>query len=245
MKVLTVVALSIPMAFALLGGVGSGCALAQQSSGVAPSVEKLPADVHPDTLSRMTRVKREDFTTDEEKQAFDRVVALSPQDFKKNYFEGWLGPGQMRMQIPEVEEIYLKQSALIREKSGLDPKYRELAILVATRECDNKSEFIDHAAREITRKSLDPHVVEVVRKREDTKGLEEKEALIIQFGRELFNQPRVSSKTFAEMERNFGKKATLGITLTMGHYVSNVLLMRAYDSQLYRRTGEPSPPSPW
>jgi 4-carboxymuconolactone decarboxylase len=245
MKVFTVATLWMLMSFAFLGGFGSGSALAQQASGKAPSAEKLPPDVHPDTLSRMSRVKREDFTTDEEKQAFDRVVALSPQDFKKNYFEGWLGPGQMRMQIPEVEEIYLKQSALIREKSGLEPKYRELAILVATRECDNKSEFIDHAAREITRKQLDPHVVEVVKNREDTKGLEEKEALIIQYGRELFNQPKVSSKTFAEMERNFGRKATLGITLTMGHYVSNVLLMRAYDTQLYRHIGEPLPPSPW
>jgi 4-carboxymuconolactone decarboxylase len=245
MKMLTAVPFGVLLALASLGTLGSTSALAQQAPGGAPSAEKLPPDVYPDTLSRMPRVKREEFTTEEEKQAFDRVVALSPQDFKKNYFEGWLGPGQMRMQIPEVEEIYLKQSALIREKSGLEPKYRELAILVATRECDNKSEFIDHAAREITRKSLDPHVVEVVRKREDTKGLEEKEALIIQFGRELFNQPKVSSKTFAEMERNFGKKATLGIVLTMGHYVSNVLLMRAYDTQLYRRIGDSPPFSPW
>lgn len=245
MKLLTTIAFWTLMACAFLGGVGSGSALAQQSSGAAPSVEMLPPDVHPDTLSRMTRVRREDFATDEEKQAFDRVVAISPEASKGNFFEGWLGPSGTRMQIPEVAEIYLKQGALVRDKSGLDPKYRELAILVATRECDNKSEFIDHAAREITRKSLDPHVVEVVRKRENTKGLEEKEALIIQFGRELFNQPKVSSKTFAKMEQTFGRKATLGFTLTMGYYMSNALLMRAYDTQLFRRVGDPPPSAPW
>lgn len=87
--------------------------------------------------------------------------------------------------------------------------------------------------------------MEIVRNQQDTKGLEEKEALIIQFGRELFHQPKVSSKTFAGMERNFGKKGTLGITLTMGHYVSNALLMRAYDIQLFRRSGEAPPSNPW
>jgi hypothetical protein len=174
MKVLTVMALWAIVAFAFLGGLGSSSAQAQEGSTAGRNAEKLPPDVHPDTLSRMPRVKREDFTTDEEKQAFDRVVALSPQEFQKNYFEGWSGPAQTRIQIPEVEEIYQKQNAAIREKSGLEPKYRELAILVATRECDNKNEFIDHASREITRKLLDPHVVEVVRNRQDTKGLEEK-----------------------------------------------------------------------
>jgi len=245
MKVLTVV-VWMSMVLAFLEGFSSGSTFAQQSSGAVPSAEKLPPDVHPDTLSRMPRAKREDFTTDEEKQAFDRVIAISPQASKKNFFEGWLGPSGTRMQIPEVAEIYLKQGALIREKSGLEPKYRELAILVATRECDNKNEFIDHVSREITRKLLDPQVVEIVRNKQDTKGLEEKEALIIQFGRELFNQPKVSSRTFSEVERNFGRKTTLGITLTMGYYVSNALLMRAYDTQLFRKNANEKPPSsPW
>ena len=245
MKTLAATAFRTLLTFTLLGGFGSGSAFAQQASGGPPTAEKLPPDVRPDTLARNARVKREDFTTDEEKQAFDRVVAISPQDSKQHIFEGWLGPSGTRMLIPEVAEMYLRQNAMVRDKSGLDPKYRELAILVATRECDNKSEFIDHAAREITRRLLDPHVIEVVQKREDTKGLEEKEALVIQFGRELFNQPKVSSKTFANVERNFGEKATLGITLTMGYYVSNALLMRAYDTQLFRRSGDPPPASPW
>jgi hypothetical protein len=245
MNLLIVRVLWMLVACAFVGGVDSRSALAQQAPGGAPSAEKLPPDVHPDTLSRMPRVTKEDFATDEEKQAFDRAFALVAPDSKKNFFEGWLGPAGTRMQIPEVEEIYLKQAAVVRDKSGLEPKYRELAILVATRECDNKSEFIDHASREIDQKMLGPHVVEIVRNRQDTKGLGKKEALIIQFGRELFNQPKVSSRTFAEMERNFGRKATLCITLTMGYYVSNALLMRAYDTQLFRHPGDPPPSSPW
>jgi hypothetical protein len=234
MKMLKIV-LMLLLASAFLGGFASGSALAQQS---CPSAEKLPPDLHPDTCCRMPRLKREDLTTDEEKQAFDRVLALTNPESRKNYFEGWLGQNGIRMEIPEVEEIYLKQSLLVREKSGLEPKYRELAVLVATRESDNKSEFVIAASRGIASKQVSPQVVEIVRKEQDTKGLEEKEAVIIQFGRELFNQPKVSSKTFADVERNFGRKATLGITLTMGYYAANTLVMRAYDLQ-------PPASSPW
>ena len=245
MKALSAIAFWALVAFAFLGVCGSRTALAQQAASGAPVTEKLPPDVRPDTLGRNARVKREDLATEEEKQTFDRVLAMSPVDSREHLFKGWLGPSGTRMLIPEVAELAIKQNFMVRDKSGLDPKYRELAILVATRECDNKSEFVDHAAREIDQKRLGPHVIEVVQKRQDTKGLEEKEALVIQFGRELFNQPKVSSKTFAGVERNFGEKGTLGITMTMGYYVSNALLMRAYDTQLFRRNGEPPPASPW
>jgi len=245
MKVITAVALLAVGMLAVPGERGSSRSFAQQKAPTAPGVEKLPPDVLPETLSRVARVNREGLATEAEKEAFDRVVAISPEDSRQHIYEGWLGPSGIRMLMPEVNEMYLRENAMVRDKSGLDPKYRELAILVATRECNNKSEFIDHAAREITRKSLDPRVIEVVKNREDTRGLEEKEALVIQFGRELFNQPKVSSRTFAAVERNFGQKATLGITLTMGYYVSNALLMRAYDTQLFRRNGEPAPASPW
>jgi hypothetical protein len=157
----------------------------------------------------------------------------------------WLGPGRIRFHIPELEVVYLEQMKMIRENTGLEPKYLELATLVATREFNNKSEFVDHESREVTRKTLPANVVEVIKKRADTKGLGEKEATIIQFGRELFHQPKVSSRTFADMERLFGRKGTLSITLLMTHYSTNELLMRAYDVQLYRRPGAPPPPSPW
>jgi hypothetical protein len=245
MKVLTVVGLWTLMAFAFLGGFGSGTFLAQESSGAGQSAEKLPPDVHPETLSRMARARRGDLATEDEKQAFDRVLALSPTSNEWNVPGGWLGPAGIRMQIPELAEIYLKQIQTLHMKCGLEPKYQELAILVGTRESNNKSEFLDHESRDITRKLLTPKVLEIIKKEQDTKGSDEKQALIIQFGRELFHQPKVSSKTFAEMERNFGRKGTLGISLLMCYYSSNGLLMRVYDTQLYRKLGEKPPSSPW
>src|SRR6516162_3988593 len=111
MKMLKIV-LMLLLASAFLGGFASGNALAQQSSGAGRRAEKLPPDVYPDTLSRMPRAKRDDFATEEEKQAFDRVIALSPTSNKGDAWNvpgGVLGPAGIRAHIPELEEIYLKQ----------------------------------------------------------------------------------------------------------------------------------------
>jgi hypothetical protein len=237
MNAFTVVVLWMMMAFALLGGFGSSSALAQQSSGAAKNAEKLPPDIHLDSLSRMPRPKREDFTSDEEKQAFDRVNNLAADWDKElglpiqgpNVASGWLGPTGTRSAIPEVAEIYRKQDIMIKKKSGLERKYIELAILVATHESNDKSSFRGHEAQARNNELLSPKVVDVVRNNEDTKGLEEKEALIIQLGREMYRGPIVSSKTFAAVERNFGRRGTLGMSLIMSYYTANALLMRVYD----------------
>jgi 4-carboxymuconolactone decarboxylase len=215
------------MAFAFLGGIGSRNVLAQQSSGAGQNAEKLPPDIHPETLSRMPRPKREDFTTEDDRKAFDRVYSLSP----KQSVSKWLGPTGTRLQIPELAEIYNEQIKMLHKKSGLEPKYAELTILIGAREVDDKSAFLAHKI-DALEQHVSPKAVEVVRTNQDTKGLDEKEAVIIQFGRELFRQPKVSSKTFAAAERNFGRKGTLGMTLFLCYYESNGLLMRAYDQRM-------------
>ena len=230
MKTAALVVVGLMTGFAFLALSNSRSVLAQQNSSGGQSAETLPTDIHPETLSRATRVKREDFTTDEEKQAYDRIMGLMP----KQSASTWLGPTGTRLRIPEVAEIDHEELTVLRQKSGVDPKYIELTIAVATRETDNRDEFLNHEADAI--KVLGPKVEDIVRLRQDPNGLEEKEVAIIRFGRELFHQPIVSSKAFADLERNFGKKGALGITLIMCHYDSNGLLMRAYDQHMDKRS---------
>lgn len=217
--------------FVLLAGYGSRLTSAQTQSngnaGAIPSAQNnLPPDIHPDTLSRMPRAHRDQFATDDEKQAFDRVAALSAT---VTATQGVMGPTGTRAQIPELAESYRLMFGMLQKKCGVDQKYFEEAALVATRESNNEVEWNDHEANGI--KFLGADVVELIRNKQDPKGIDEKEALIIQFGRELFRQPfnRVSSKTFAQMEQAFGRQGTLGITLVMGYYTMNALLMHAYD----------------
>ena len=129
--------------------------------------------------------------------------------------------------MPEVAELTRKQISTIRDESGLDAKWIALAGRVSILAFDHKVEWQSHERS--ARKVLAGKVVEVVRDSQDTSGLDPKEALVIQYGRELFHYPRVSSKTFADMQKSFGAKGALGITLIMGYYMSNVLVYRAYD----------------
>jgi 4-carboxymuconolactone decarboxylase len=224
MKALTVVALWMTMALAFAGGFGARSAFAQQSSGAGQGARKLPPDVHPESLSRMPWATRDELSTDEEKQAFDRVVAAEPRMISG---KGPLGGTATRLHTPVVAENYRNAYSWLRERSGLEPRYFELAVLIATRENDEEYEWVGH--EKSSEKVLPRETLEVVRNKKDTKGLEEKDATLIQFGRELYHQRKVSSKTFADMERLFGRKGTLVITLVMGYYTSNALIMHAYD----------------
>jgi hypothetical protein len=220
-----------------------------QNKTVGQSLGNLPPDIHPETLSRLPRTKREDFTTEEELAAYDRVVAYST----KQKTSTWLGPTGMRLQIPQIAEAYNKQIQFLHAKSGVPEQYAELAIAVATRETNNQEEFLDHEPERL--KLLGAKIDEVIRENESIEGLPEKEALVIEYGRQLFRQPIVSSKVFAAMEKNFGRQGTLGITLYMGYYLSNGLLVNhVYDQRLDINpkchgydTGciDPNHPIPW
>jgi len=226
MKKSTAVVLCMAMFGALLVGFGARDLRAQEGSGASQSAVQLPPDVHPDTLSRMPRPHREDFATEEEKQTFDRVVATQPSIKDKN---GVLGPTGMRATVPAFGEEYRKLGRLVHSKNSLGPAMVELVSMVAIRESDTPPEWGGHATNGI--KLLGPRVVEVIAYEEDTAGLDEKVALVINFGRQLFHERRVSSRTFAAMEKTFGRNDTLDITLLMGYYLQNTLIYRAYDQR--------------
>jgi hypothetical protein len=146
----------------------------------------------------------------------------------------WLGPIGTRLAIPGLAEGALRTVDVIHSKGGVDGKYLELAVTVTTREDGNRQEFINHKDDAI--KAYGKDLEEIVRLRKSTQGLEDpKAAAIIDFGREIFRLPRaeaVSSKHFADLEQNFGKRGTLAIIALMAYYDNNWLLMRAYDQHM-------------
>ncbi len=88
-------------------------------------------------------------------------------------------------------------------------------MLIGARECDDEQDWNNHV--KLSEKSLPRETVEVLKDRKDTKGLDEKDAAMIQFGREMFQQRNVSSKTFADMERLFGRRRTSSAQEHTGH----------------------------
>jgi len=209
------------VAVGLWVGFGSHNSFAQESAG------KVPADIHADSLSRMPRPHVGDMTTDEDKESFKRVLSWEKS---LNDASGELGPTGTRAWIPQLAEEYRKLGSAVHKANTMDPKYVELVACVAVRETDNPEEWFGHAAT--CTKLLGAKTVEVVQKEEPVSMLDDqKAAAMIQFGRELFRQHRVSSKTFATMEEQFGRRDTLDVTLLMGYYDQNAVMYRAYDQR--------------
>lgn len=207
-------------------GIATPAPTANQDNSLLASAKNPPPDIHPETLSRMPRIKREDLRTDAERLAYDRVVVDNPRMKGRT----WLGPTGTRLLVPELAETYDLQMKLLKEKGDLEPKYVELAAAIAMRESDYKQEWLNHQPdRSVL---LEPAVEEILLKDGDISALAPKEAVMIKYGRELFRQPLISSSTFAEMERTFGRKETLAATLLMCYYASDAVFIRAYDQHM-------------
>src|SRR4029077_12058930 len=72
-------------------------------------------------------------------------------------------------------------------EADLGRRLMELAILATAREWDQPYEWTVHE-QEALKQGLDPKVIDIVRNRKSTAGLDEKEAVIIQMEREVFEK---------------------------------------------------------
>ena len=222
-----------PFSFLTLAAVFAGGflfhgALAQQSPAIMAN------GLYPDSFTRVPLPRREDLKTDEERRAWDKVVGpggLQP---------GPVGANTLRLYFPLVADRYQDVVRYLRERSGLDPKLAQLAILVATRESSGQYEWNAHEPTAL-KEGVSQQTVEIVRNKKDAKGVSEQEEIVIRFGREMLRDPKVSDKTFADAERILGRKNTLAVAMLVTHYSASSLLAHAYNAHLRPGQKEPFP----
>jgi 4-carboxymuconolactone decarboxylase len=174
----------------------------------------LPDDVFPDSRSRLPIVDRADLD-DEGKAIYDRY--MSPDSTS---LAGIQGPGGIRL-----------HRTLDKSPSRIDRKTEELVRLVISREMDQVFEWTMHEPVAL-KEGLDPEIIDVIRYRRSLAGMPEKEASIIQLGREVFQQHKVSSETYARVLEQFGKRDLIAITELMGRGVTTFILLYAFDLHL-------------
>jgi 4-carboxymuconolactone decarboxylase len=222
-----------PLSLLILSSVFAGGfifrgALAQQSPAVMAN------GLYPDSFTRVPLPKKEDLKTDEERQAFDKVAG--PNGIQP----GPVGANTLRLYFPIVADRYRDVVRYLRERSGLDPKLAELAILVATRESSGQYEWNAHEPSAL-KAGISPQTVDIVRNKKDTKGVPGQEEIVIRFGREMLRDPKVSAKTFADAERILGRKNTLAVAMLVTHYSASSVLLHTYDAHLRPDQKQPFP----
>ena len=159
----------------------------------------LPRDVHPDTRNRLPPLKPDELNA-QMRKAYDAAVASSP---------GGKPEG--------VVAIRLHRSGVdVRWDAAIGRRLSELSILTIAREYDQPYEWSLHEMEALS-VGLEPAIADVVRHRRPVTGLGDKEAAIIQLGREI-GRHRVSPETYARVLKLFGKTDMVDVVDLMSNY---------------------------
>ena len=136
---------------------------------------------------------------------------------------------------PYLAEYVSGANAYLRRKSGIPTRLVELIVLVSARENNNQFKWAEHSVAG-RKAGLDEKVLDIVKDRKPLTGLGEKEAAIIQLGRETLDKRKVSSDTFARALKLFGKQGLVNVVSVMGWEAQHNVLLTAFDQQV--RPGE-------
>ena len=151
---------------------------------------------------------------------------------------GLRGPGGIILHSPELSRRARPLNRYLRHEAGLGGRVRELAILTTARELDSQFEWAAQEP-EALGEGISREIIEVIKHRKDTGGLDEADAIVIELGRQIFGARNVTSATFARALRQFGRRTLVDLVALMGNYAGTAALLIAFDMQL-----DPSQPPP-
>ena len=135
-----------------------------------------PRDVDPESGCRLPLPKRDEL------DATGQRIFDSLSDPKGATLRGLRGPGGILLHSPAGPLNYY-----LRHEAGLGGRVRELAILTTARELDSQFEWAAHEPAALA-EGISAEIVEIVRNRSGTSGLDEADAIVIELGREILSR---------------------------------------------------------
>jgi 4-carboxymuconolactone decarboxylase len=113
----------------------------------------------------------------------------------------------------------------------LTARVRELAIMVACRETNYSLEWNGHEATAV-RSGIDAKLIDVIKTRGALTGLDDKDAAVIRFGRQMLTDKKVDKATFARIVESFGKRGAMDIVAVMNTYAVSGFYAIAVDEHM-------------
>ena len=170
-----------------------------------------PDDVDPRSRSRLPLLPAPEQTLRSTPSLYGRT--LSPQG---------TGPGQIRGHGAGRESL----------EANVARPLLDLAILVTARAYDDQYTWTLTEPMAVEN-GLDPGVIDVIRDGGPVAGLGEKEAALIEFGRQLFGPHTVTPETYASaLEAVGGSTNLVDLVDLMAQHVSDAVLLIAFDQHL-------------
>jgi 4-carboxymuconolactone decarboxylase len=203
--------------------------LAASAAFIAYAQSKLPADLDPQSRARLPYLKSSEVDAKGKK-----VVDIFGKGGTVT------GPLAFATYNPGVGQALLDLHDAAVTGGTLDPYTRELAILVACRETNYNLEWNGHEASGL-KAGIDAKLIDVVRNRRPLAGLNEKDATVIRFGRQMLTDKKVDSATFAKAVELWGKRGTMDMVAVMNTYAVSGYFAIAVDE--HSPAGKPELPA--
>jgi 4-carboxymuconolactone decarboxylase len=196
--------------------------LAASASFSVYAQSKLPAYLDPQSRARLPYLRKSDM--DEKGQKiFETLPGAGKDDILR-------GPLAFAAYNPAVAQALHDLHDAAVPGGTLDPRMRELAILVACRETNYNLEWNGHAASGL-KAGIDAKLIDVVRYNRPLAGLNVKDATVIRFGRQMFHDKKVDSATFAKAVEFWGKRGTVDMVSVMTTYAVSGYFAIAVDER--------------
>jgi hypothetical protein len=113
----------------------------------------------------------------------------------------------------------------------------QLCTLIAAREFDEPYEWNSHEGG-ARRANVDQKSIDAIKFNRPLDGVPEKDALVIRFGRAIFQDRKVPSELYARVVETFGQQGMFELTVIMGDYAMAAIMLRAVDQHVPNVTSE-------
>ena len=185
----------------------------------------MPSDINPQSGFRLPLLKRDELD-EAARKTFDS--AAKPGET----IAGLQGPAGVQLYSPKTTQHLRAINRYLRFEAGIPPRIREIAILATAREMDSQFEWVAHEP-EALKEGVPQAVIDTIKHRKSTAGLDPVDAGVIELGRELWRAHKVKPETFAKLKEAFGPHKLVDLVLLMGNYAGTAALLTAVDMQLH------------
>jgi hypothetical protein len=166
-----------------------------------------PADLHPDSKNRLPLLPAVPYNAN--------VLYTRPMTPEGT------GPGQIRRHGAGLKSL----------QASVPRRVVDLAILISAREHESQYDWTVNQPVAV-KDGLEPSVIDIVRNRKPTTGLAEKDASLIELGREIFAKHYVATPTYARVVKAFGERDLVDLVAIMGQHASEATMLAAFDQHL-------------
>jgi 4-carboxymuconolactone decarboxylase len=185
----------------------------------------MPSDIDPQSGFRLALPNRDDLD-EAGKRSYDRGTTRGAT------IAGLQGPAGIQLYSSRTAPHLIAINRYLRFEAGFPPRVREIAILTTAREMDSQFEWVAHEP-EALKEGVEQSVIDVIKHRGSTAGLDATDATVIELGRQIWRDHKVTSELFARAKTIFGPNKLIDLVLLMGNYAGTAALLTAVDMQLH------------